>query len=125
MNIRGDTTQMCGLVPQSNDPGVVHELYCFCFWAVFECVAVYRPPEGYSAAENEVLGKMFGGDPSSFERGTYNDLVSAHEAAAQFAQPTSSKEDVEQRPLPTSSKKDVEPRPSRREAVKRPPTPTS
>ncbi|KAL3244115.1 hypothetical protein MRX96_047273 [Rhipicephalus microplus] len=54
---------MCGLVPESDDPNTAHQLYCFCFWAAQKCVAVYRPPEGYSNAEKQFLAKMFGGDP--------------------------------------------------------------
>lgn len=87
LKIWSGTTHMCGLVPESDDPNTAHQLYCFCFWAAQKCVAVYRPPEGYSNAEKQFLAKMFGGDPIGFARGTFNDLDSAHQAAVALAQP--------------------------------------
>lgn len=90
MNIKGGTTDLCALVPESDAPSAGHELYCFYFWESLACVAVYRPPEGYSDAEDRVLRKMFGGDPKDFEHGTYDDLDLAHQAATRLAKPPSS-----------------------------------
>lgn len=85
MNVRTDRVRTCALVPQSITPSVGHDIYGFCFWTSSASVAVFRPPEGYSHGQHQVLVKMFGANPAAFECGVYDDLDSADDAATSFA----------------------------------------
>lgn len=96
MLVSRNHTHMFALVPQSNAPSGGLDVYGFCSWTSFACVAVFRPPEGYSHTQNEVLFKMFGDNPEAFECGTYDDLDSAHEAFTRLAPDGPSAEDVEE-----------------------------
>ncbi|KAL1446851.1 hypothetical protein MTO96_028712 [Rhipicephalus appendiculatus] len=80
-NVTAERTHMCALVLESDTPSAGHEIYCFCFWPSLACVAVYRPPEGYSVGQVYVVGKMFGDDPFAFECGLYDELDLAHQDA--------------------------------------------
>ncbi|KAL1467335.1 hypothetical protein MTO96_042264 [Rhipicephalus appendiculatus] len=86
----------CVLVPESDSPSTGHEVYCFTFWTSSPCVAVYRPPEGYSDGVRlrRVLGSTLGGDPKNFERGKYFDQEVAHHEAMTLAPPRDSSQDV-------------------------------
>ncbi|KAL1481826.1 hypothetical protein MTO96_034219 [Rhipicephalus appendiculatus] len=85
----------CELVPETDSPSTGHDVYCFTFWKSSPCVALYRPPEGYSDGVRQVLGIILGGDPTEFERGEYLDLDAADQVALSLAPP--SLEDVGER----------------------------
>ncbi|KAL1417773.1 hypothetical protein MTO96_026546 [Rhipicephalus appendiculatus] len=87
----------CVLVPESDSPSTGHEVYCFTFWTSSPCVAVYRPPEGYSDGVRQVLSSTLGGDPKNFERGEYFDQEVAHHMAKALAPPRNSSQDVGER----------------------------
>ncbi|KAL1417758.1 hypothetical protein MTO96_026531 [Rhipicephalus appendiculatus] len=80
----------CVLVPESDSPSTGHEVYFFTFWTSSPCVAVYRPPEGYSDGVRQILGSILGGDPKNFERGEYFDQDAAYHVAMALAPPRNS-----------------------------------
>ncbi|KAL1446853.1 hypothetical protein MTO96_028714 [Rhipicephalus appendiculatus] len=96
MSVTKERTHMCSLVPEGNTSSAGHALYCLCFWPSLACVAVFRPPEGYSAGQNEVLVKMLGDDLNAFECGSYDDLGSAYQAATRLGPAGPSAQEVEE-----------------------------
>ncbi|KAL1417759.1 hypothetical protein MTO96_026532 [Rhipicephalus appendiculatus] len=88
---------VCVLAPESDSPSTGHEVYCFTFWTSSPCVAVYRPPEGYSDGVRQVLSSTLGGDPKNFERGEYFDQEVAHHVAVTLAPNRDSSQDVGER----------------------------
>lgn len=81
--LKPDCIYACAIVPQSDSLNVDQEFYCLCFWTSSPCVAVHKPPEGYSNAENQLIRKILDGDPGFFKVGDYDDLHTAQRAIRQ------------------------------------------
>ncbi|KAL1417762.1 hypothetical protein MTO96_026535 [Rhipicephalus appendiculatus] len=99
MAITEERFHVCVFVPESDSPSTGHEVYCFTFWTSSPCVAVYRPPDGYSDGVRlrRVLSSILGGDAKNYERGEYFDQDAAHQVAMTLAAPRDSSPDVGER----------------------------
>lgn len=73
-----ECTLMCALVQESDTPNSGFEVYCFCFWPSRPCLAVYRPPEGYSVGQRQVMSQILKDDSLAFKCGVYDELYKAH-----------------------------------------------
>ncbi|KAL1470073.1 hypothetical protein MTO96_040687 [Rhipicephalus appendiculatus] len=88
-------TQICALARESSTPYASHDIYCFCYWPQLPGLAVFRPPDGFSDGQDDVLRKMLGDNPFHFGFGLHQDLRSAHRAAVFLASCLPFVQDVE------------------------------
>ncbi|KAL1481824.1 hypothetical protein MTO96_034217 [Rhipicephalus appendiculatus] len=97
MSVSAELVHTCALVAETNRPTTGHDVYCLTFYTSSPCVAVYRPPEGHSDGVRQVLGSIFGGDPTEFEEDEYFYQDAVDRTAMSLAPPTHSSQGVGER----------------------------